>query len=227
MDVPLLLLVSTFARALPLDGPGWVAGPPKVALAEVVQRPERYLGQELQLVLQVRELQPSWEGFTTRFQPSTYLALRVWGSEQLLWNKSEHARDFSHLFVSKDSPWSKRFGGLQPHQQIRVKFVVREHVLGHPWLEVTRNVRLKQHTPKGSILHAIRAAECIERNAFALAQGELERALAAPLPTRPREVLEETLSRCSRIRQRLGTGWRPSADELERVCLRLLETLRT
>lgn len=225
MDVLLFLFVSTFACVLPTDGPAWIASPPGMNLAVVRERPERYLGQEIQLTLQVKEQRFNWEGYTTRFQPSTYLALVVWDGDQLLWNPSEHANDFQHLFISKQASCSRRFESLNPHQSIRVNCVVREHLLGQPWLEVTRILRLKQHTPKGSVLHAIRAAKCMERNALRLAQGELERALSAPLPSRPQKVLERTLRALRRVRERLAHGWRPKEDDLDQYRTELLDLL--
>lgn len=225
MDVLLILFLSAAARALPMEEPYWVPSPARVTLAEVQKRPERYIGQEVQLVLQVKHQQADWEGYTTRFQPSGFLSLTVWADEQLLWVESEYRSDFRRLFVARRSPWSRALTRLQSHQRILVNCVVREHLKGQPWIEVTRIVRLGQHTPEGTILHAIRAAKCIERNALRLAQGELERALAAPLPSHQEGILKRVLWDCRGIQERLAHGWRPTADELTKRRETLLKTL--
>lgn len=216
MSVVVVLILSVVARVLPLVEPQWVPSPPRVTLAQVQERPERYLGKEIQLVLQVKGQRESWEGFTTRFQDSGYVSLAVWSDEELLWVKGDFARSFRHLFVSRKNPWSGCLVRLKTHDRILVNCVVREHLVGQPWIEVSRVLRLREFIPEGTILHAIRAAKCIDRNALRLAAGELARALAAPLPPRQRSVLAAVLADCQEIRERLAQGWRPTGDELER-----------
>ena len=67
--------------------------------------------------------------------------------------------------------------------------MVRELHAGAAWIEVTDASWTPEQTPEGTVLHAIRGLELIEREGWALAVSELDRAMAPNLPGHVRREL--------------------------------------
>ncbi len=226
--MPSLLLLFLSAAFGGADWPelAWDEAPARVSLVEVVEEAEVFLGEEVRFVAQVSDRVSQWEGLLTPFQPGTHRGLALWPDEALLWQQEAYDAPLLTTFVRRDSRWAARAERLRPHDRVLVTGRVRSCLAGRPWIEVTRILRTREQVPEGTVLHAIRAGEMVERGALDLALAEVERALAAPLPERPRVVLEAFRAGCQRLTSRLESGWRPTERELRQERRRLAEGLK-
>lgn len=222
----LLLLLSAALGGGGSSALAWEAAPARVSLVEVVEEAEVFLGEEVRFVAQLCERVDRWEGLLTPFQPGTHCGLALWPDEALLWRQEAYDAPVLAAFVPRDSRWAARAERLRPHDRVLVTGRVRSCLAGRPWIEVTRILRTREQVPEGTVLHAIRAGEMVRRGALDLAQAEVERALAAPLPTRPRAVLEAFRDGCQRLAARLERGWRPTERALDQERRRLAEELQ-
>lgn len=163
---------------------------PRTTWKEIAARPDLHYGRLTRLVVQHRSLETDWEPFLTRFDPSSYLAVRAWADEQQPWIRVDYERPVARLFVRRGTRAARLFAEARPHDRIVVACEVKALLLGLPWIEVVCARRMRKYIPEGSVLHAARALEFVERQAWPLAQDQLDRALAAPLPVFARGKLE-------------------------------------
>lgn len=175
-----------------------VVAPPLVPYAEIADEPERFLGTQVRLFFQYHSEREAWDPYLTSFAENRYRALDGWTDEQRLWLQHEFETPAARVYVLRGSRAERSLVGARVHQRWMLAGVVREEHLGLPWIEITHAYPMRSHVPEGSILHAIRAFECIEKNTFALARDEFSRALAAPLPAPVARELEAWREHCAR-----------------------------
>ena len=185
----------------PEMGPVEVAGPtlpvaPRCSLGALMDVPEQRLGETVTVVAQFRQEIEDWNPFLSRFTPADHRCVEVWGDEQWLWIAEEYDAPMARLHVRRGTAAEAVLSSSRPHDRIELELVVRELLAGSPWIEVTYAARTEQQTPEGTVLHAIRALEMIEREGWRIAISELDRALAPDLPGHVRRELESIRADC-------------------------------
>ncbi len=172
------------------------AAVPAFSLSALSGAPELRLGERLAVTVQLQSEVPDWAPFLTRFDPSAYRCAWVWGDEQWLWIEDEYDAPVARVFARRGTFAEALLDGAKPHDRLELEIVVREMQAGAAWIEVVGGRWTEQQTPEGSVLHAIRAMELIEREGWALAVSELTRALRPNLPGHVRRELETIRERC-------------------------------
>lgn len=173
---------------------------PRHALSALMEAPELQLGERVSVLVQFEGEVEDWNPFLTRFVPDDYRCLRFWGDEQWLWIEEEYESPLAEVFVRKDTIPSALLAPARPHDRFELDLIVKEFHAGRPWIEIVEVHRTPEQTPEGTVLHAIRAIDLVEREAWTLAVNELDRALAPDLPGHVRRELEEIRKRCDAMR---------------------------
>lgn len=174
-------LVEAAGPALPVA--------PEGTLTALMDAPARRLGESVAVVAQFREEIADWNPYLTRFAPATHRCVEVWGDEQHLWIKDEYEAPLARLFVRRGTLAEAALDAARAHDRFELDLVVRELQAGSAWTEITHATLARQQTPEGTVLHAIRALDLIEREGWRLALSELDRALAPDLPEHARAAL--------------------------------------
>lgn len=200
---PALLLALALRVATPGDGPA--PGPvlpeaappagetelvPDVPLSQLRRDPRPRLGRRVRFVLQYRGTESAWNPYLTRFGPGEWIALSGWPDERFTWERAVFADPMRRLFLRRGSALAALVDELRPHERFEVVGTVRELQLGEPWIEVESLTPRLEMVGPGVIHHVLRAEEAAEEGKWSLAADQLERALAGPLPARPRAELE-------------------------------------
>lgn len=201
------LLTAPLAAAMLLQAPATPelaqrtlepgAGSPTVSILALGRRPELQLGETQHAVAQVCREVEDWSVFLTRYDPAVFRAFEVWADEQYLWIKEEFDAPQARLFVRRGTPAAAALAAATSYDRLELQLVVREMHAGRAWVEVTGARWSPHQTPKGSLLHAIRALELMERDGWTLAVGQLDRALAPDLPAHARAELERLRDECT------------------------------
>lgn len=174
--------------ASPVKAP---AAPVRTTLAALHADPVAWRATEVELDVQLAEIHTTWRYWTTRFQPARYVGFSAWGDEVLLWDAAAYERPAQRLFAAKGSLAARALEGAPRYRRYRVRAVLRTVFDGQAWIEVLDATPLPRAMGDGTILHATRAFDLLEADAHAAAAEQFERALAAPMPARPKAVLEE------------------------------------
>lgn len=182
---PLLTL-----RALEASAPRLIE---EVSFDELRQTPSRFAGRSVRCAVQVAELDIPFDSFLSRFDSAQDLCFSAWGDEQRIWHREEFENTATRLFVPRGSVLEARVLAAGSHERLLLTLRVREIWLNQPWIEVESAVLLSPSVGEGTILHASRAMDLWKTGQRELAIGELERALASPLPTKVHAALEEEL----------------------------------
>lgn len=169
---------------------------PRYSLGALMDVPERRLGETLTVVVQFREEVEDWNPFLSRFTPEDHRCVEVWGDEQWLWIAEEYGAPMARLHVRRGTMAEAVLSTAKPHDRLELDVVVRELLAGSPWIEVTHAVRTDEQTPEGTVLHAIRALDLIDREAWRLAISELDRALGPELPGHVHRELQAIRTTC-------------------------------
>ena len=173
---------------------------PLYSLTALMDRPELKLGDRLSVMVQFQGERDTWNPFMTRFTADEYRCIRVWADEQWLWIKEEYESPSAELFVRRDTLADAVLTPARTHDRLKLDLVVREFHAGRAWIEVVDAAWTAEQTPEGTVLHAIRALDMIEREGWTLAVSELDRALRPNLPGHVRRELEELRERCDALR---------------------------
>jgi len=161
-----------------------------VTLTDVAKRASEYLGSELCFTMQIESQPPEWNPYVTRFGTDDYRAVIAWGDEQDLWQQADYENPAAMLFVRHSSPLEPALDTAQRYARFEATGVVRQVLLGRPWIELTALHPLRQQFTNGSMIHAARGMELVAAEHFELAAQSFERALASDLPERARHELE-------------------------------------
>lgn len=171
-----------------------------VSLVELARNPQEHLGRSFRVRFQVESAPESWNPYLTRFGSQDWRGLRAWADEQFLWEREAWENPAARVFarrgsiadeVLRDAPRLARFEALAH---------VRQVFLGEPWLEIELVQRLANSIGEGSVLHAERALEHLEKEQWRNALDNLDRALVGEMPElaraelrRLRELAESSL----------------------------------
>ena len=172
--------------------------PPEPArLADLRTDRVRWLGREVEFVLQLEGRVDDWKPWITRFAPERYVGLRAWPDEVFLWKREAWLDPAPRLFARRGTTAAWRIGAAKRYARFRVRAVMREVFLDEPWIEILEAEPLREAISEGTILHAVRALEQIEAGSLRLAASELERASApVRLPKRVRDELARLRELC-------------------------------
>jgi hypothetical protein len=178
--------------------------PEAVTWAQLADAPECLLGEQRIVFVQSQAALEPWEPYLTRFSPERYAGLAAWSDEQLPWIEDDYRAPAASVFVRRATRLERFLASCHPHERLALRVVVRTAHLGRPWVEVLGVQRARRTVPEGTVLHAEKALELMARGSWDLAQDQLGRALAAPLPAHARGELEELARRCEAAYTRPG-----------------------
>jgi hypothetical protein len=177
---------------------------PLVTWEEICARPSRFAGKTVHLRIQYQDPVASWNPYLTRFSPSRFAGIQAWADEQIPWIKTEYDAPVVRLFTLRESSCAWAFQSARKGDRFEVTLVVREVFLALPWAEVTEVVPLPERIGEGTVIHAGRAVELMKRNAWKLAELEIDQAITINLPERARTELLRMKSQCQEAAKRPG-----------------------
>ena len=187
------------AAASPAD-----VAPALVTWRELCARPGRSLGRRVRLEVQFHARIAAWNPYLSRFGPRDHRAIGAWADEQFAWRVGDYESPAVRFFVRAESAADFAFDSARTFGRFEVTGVVREIFRGEPWIEVDAATPLSEQVTEGTVIHAARAIELANEEQWELAEAELVRALASPLPAKARVELERicAIVRASRDAQR-------------------------
>lgn len=174
---------------------------PTFSIGALLNKPELRLGKTQRVVAQLHGEAEEWNPFMTRFHGDDYSLVTFWADEQWLWLKEEFDAPAAEFFVRRRTELAETLASATRHDRFELDIAVREVHGGRTWMEIVGVQRTEQQTPEGTILHAIRALDMVEREGWALAVNELERALRPNLPSHVRSELQAILKVCEEAKK--------------------------
>lgn len=178
---------------------------PTFSIGALLNKPEIRLGETHRVVAQLHGEIKEWNPFLTRFHADDYSLITFWADEQWLWIKDEFEAPAAQFFVRRRTELAETLASAKRHDRFELDIAVREVHGGRVWMEIVGVQRTEQQTPEGTILHAIRALDMVEREGWALAVSELERAMRPNLPGHVRRELQTLHEVCEQAKERVGT----------------------
>jgi len=153
-----------------------------VSLATLARDPRPYLGRSVLVRFQVHSHPETWNPYLTRFGSEDWSRCEAWADEQFLWEREAWDAPAAAVFARRDSVAE---GVLRDAPRL-ARFQARAHVsqvfLGRPWIEVSEVQRVPGAIGDGSVLHATRALEHLEREQHRIALEHFDRALVGEMP---------------------------------------------
>lgn len=202
-------LIAVFLHASPAETavPVEASAPlrpalPTFSIGALLDKPELRLGEVHRVVAQLNGEAGEWNPFLTRFHAADYSRLSFWADEQWLWIKEEFDAPAADFFVRRRTDVAEVLANAKRHDRFELDIAVREVHAGRTWMEIVAVHRTESQTPEGTILHAIRALDMVEREGWALAVNELERAMRPNLPGHVRRELQTILDVCQQAKAR-------------------------
>ena len=165
----------------------------RVRLQDLRHTPSRFAGRAVRCAVQIASVDLPFDSFFSRFDPTHDLCFSAWDDDQRVWHSDQFNDPARGLFIERESALGQRIASARPHQRFLLTLRVREIWAGEPWIEVEGAVEIQPSAGEGTILHASRAQSLWGTGQRELAIGELERALASPLPNSLHLALDEEL----------------------------------
>jgi hypothetical protein len=169
---------------------------PLVTWEQLCARPSQWAGKTVHLRIQYQDPVASWNPYLTRFAPSRYVAVQAWADEQIPWVKTEYDTPAVRLFALRDGSCAWAFQSARKGDRFEVTIAVREVFLALPWAEITEVVPLEERIGEGTVIHAGRAVELMKKEAWKLAELEIDQAITIRLPERARAELLRMKAQC-------------------------------
>ena len=202
-------LVAVFLHAAPVPAVHLVEASapvrpalPTFSIGALLDKPEMRLGETHRVVAQLHGEITEWNPFLTRFHADDYSLVTFWADEQWLWIKEEFEAPAAEFFVRRRTELAEVLASAKRHDRFELDIAVREVHGGRTWMEIVGVHRTEQQTPEGTVLHAIRALDMVDREGWALAVNELERAMSPNLPGHVRRELQTLLEVCEAAKNR-------------------------
>lgn len=190
----LAALTPTSEARAPRSGQG--REPESVALEEVVGDPHAWLGRAVRFTGQLHSLPPEWNPWLTRFGTESYLAVRLWGDEQRLWNEQDYDHPAATVFARRGSEPARLLATAPVYARFELVGVVRQVFFDRPWIEILSARALPRQLGEGAVLHASRAVNLAQNEQWELAAEEFARARAGDLPENAARELEQLEGWC-------------------------------
>lgn len=186
--------------------------PRMVTLGDLMKAPEAYRGIHVRLTIAFSDLGKLENPFFTRFTTNNYMNFAAWDDSQAIWQKDEFLKSYPLLFARRTTPVCDDFADAKRFDRFAVEAVVQDTFRGKPWIEVLSARKEEASLSHGALRHLHHAHQQSDRGNYSLAQGEVNRALNAPLPNHHRV---SALALAARIEEKLGdvAGARARWDE--------------
>lgn len=172
----------------------------RATLAALRADPLPWIGRRVSFRLQVDAPSASWIPYFSRFGPADWTALSAWPDEAFTWEPAVYADPAPHLFVRRGTAAAELAQRAERSQRFEAVGVVREIFLGEPWIELEVLRPLPGAVNEGTILHVERALAFLAEGSCTLAEGQLQRALDAPLPDHAVREIERLRAEVERVR---------------------------
>ena len=192
-------LPAALVLAIVLGGSGPVPTPeaaPLTTWKELCERPSHWLGKTARLRIQFHGRVENWNPYLTRFGPRRFVAIQAWADEQLPWVREEFDAPSVRVFSKRGEASEWALESAQTGSRFEITVLVREVFLDLPWAEVTEVLPLAERIPEGTVIHAGRARDLMEKSSWKLAGLEIEQAFADELPAHARAELERLRAEC-------------------------------
>lgn len=209
LPLPALLLSAVLTTR---SAPDLQAAPPIVSWQDLCDRPSRWLGKKIRLRFQYQGRVDDWNPYLTRFGSRRYGAIQAWSDEQLPWVKSEFDAPIVRVFFPRGESCASVLDQAQVNGRYEVTAMVREVFLDVPWTELLEVVPLSERIGEGTIIHAGKALELMQRSDWKLAELEIEQAITDSLPPPARAELERLRAEC---RAAAAAGKLPRRSKIE------------
>jgi hypothetical protein len=170
---------------------------------ELWARPAEHVGKLLSLEVQFESELEAWNPMLTRFSPGVFRGFKAWSEEQYLWHEADFRAPLVRVFARRGgaAEWaladSARFGRFELLCRVQSNFA------GEPWVEVLAVKPRPRRMQSGSLIHAVRALEFVEKRLWKAALGEFERADSPGLPKRAHTELQRLVELCRKRLPRL------------------------
>ncbi len=192
-------MLSSLLLSLALSAGAPDGAPPEIPLAtweDLCAHPSRWAGKTVHLRIQYQDPVATWNPYLTRFGTGRYVAVQAWADEQFPWVKTEYDAPTVRLFTLREGSCAWAFQSARKGDRFEVTIVVREIFLALPWAEVTEVLPLPERIGEGTVIHAGRAVELMNRQAWKLAELEIDQAITIHLPERARTELLRMKTQC-------------------------------
>ncbi|MBL8900283.1 MAG: hypothetical protein JNM84_21810 [Planctomycetes bacterium] len=175
--------------------------PRMVTLGDLLRSPEAYRGLTVRTTIAFSDLGKLENPFFTRFTNNNYMNFSAWDDLQPIWRKEEYLKSYPLLFARRTTPICDHFADAKRFDRFAVEVMVQDTFRGKPWIEVLSVRKEESSLSMGSLRHLYHASDQAERGNYSIAQGEVNRALQAPLPNHHRV---QALGLSARIQEKLG-----------------------
>jgi hypothetical protein len=153
-----------------------------VSLATLARDPRPYLGRSVLVRFQVQAHPATWNPYLTRFGSADWSRCEVWADEQFLWEREAWDAPAAAVFARRDSVAHSALGDAPRLARFQARAHVSQVFLGRPWIEVSEVQRVPGAIGEGSVLHATRALEHLEKEQHRIALDHFDRALVGEMP---------------------------------------------
>ena len=192
------MLAALVLSAVLAPAPVQVVAPdlPAVTWQDLCDRPSRWLGKSVRLRIQFQAPVERWNPYLTRFGTQRFAAVQAWADEQLPWIRAEYEAPLVRLFAARGESCAWAFETARAGDRFEVTVVVRQVFLALPWAEVLEVLPLPERIGEGTVIHAGKAQELMNRGAWKLAELEIDQAVTEALPPHARAELERMRAEC-------------------------------
>jgi len=190
------IAVLVLAAALEVPPRASSAAPALVPWQDLCDRPSHWLGKPVRLRVQFQGRLDTWNPYMTRFGPRRFTAIQGWSDEQFPWIRSEFEAPLARLFVQRGGSCAWALESAQTGDRYEITAVVREVFLDVPWAEVLEVLPLPERIGEGTVIHAGKALDLMQKQNWALAELEIDQAIAENLPAHARAELERLKAEC-------------------------------
>lgn len=153
-----------------------------VSLETLARDPRPYLGRSVLVRFQVQSHPETWNPYLTRFGSEDWARCEVWADEQFLWEREAWDAPAAAVFTRRDSVAHSALRDAPRLARFQARAQVSQVFLGRPWIEVSEVQRVPGAIGEGSVLHATRALEHLEKEQHRLALDHFDRALVGEMP---------------------------------------------
>lgn len=195
MRTSLLLSLLLCAAALPAQDREFGASV-QTTLTQVRAEPDAFRNVKIVFNVQYASLGKLSNPFFTRFTPTDFTNLYVWGEEQPIWRQNAYEDLFGMLFYPKMGKQLEDIYKLRTYQRLRVSGVVRNTFQGVPWIEVLDYEMLPGQVDLAVLTHMYRGEQLMEQRRWQRAIAELSLAAGEGVPETVRMAMHRSLGTC-------------------------------
>jgi len=163
---------------------------------ELWEHPAEHLGQTRVLTVQMHRELESWNPFVTRFGDGEFRAWEAWSDEQFPWEEEAFRAPRVRVFARLGSAVEWALSGAESLERYDLTCRVSSTFAGLPWLEVIAAKPHLRALGEGSLIHASRGLDFMEKEAFDAAIAEFERASAGGIPEKAERELDRLIDEC-------------------------------